>query len=56
MLDLTPELDLEAIHSVYRQKDLRGKKAYSPPMKRALRLCAEFDGLASSRKIEKACR
>ena len=32
LLDLAAELDLEAIHAVYRQKDPRGEKAYEPRM------------------------
>ena len=32
LLDLAAELDLEAIHSYYRQKDPRGEKAYEPRM------------------------
>ncbi len=30
LLDLAAELDLEAIHAVYRQRDPRGEKAYDP--------------------------
>lgn len=32
LLDLVSEVDLEAIHAVYRQKDPRGEKAYDPWM------------------------
>ena len=32
--DLAAELDLDAIHAVYRQKDPRGEKAYEPRMAR----------------------
>jgi hypothetical protein len=32
LLDLAAELDLVAIHPVYRQKDPRGEKAYEPRM------------------------
>ena len=55
LLDLATELDLEAIHSVYRQKDPRGEKAYDPRMMVVLLLYAYCVGLPSSRKIEKAC-
>ena len=55
LLDLAAELDLEAIHAVYRQKDPRGEKAYEPRMLVVLLLYAYCVGLPSSRKIEKAC-
>jgi transposase len=55
LLDLAPELDLEAIYAVYRQKDPRGEKAYDPRMMVVLLLYAYCVGLTSSRKIEKAC-
>jgi transposase len=55
LLDLAAELDLEAIHSHYRQKDPRGEKAYEPRMMVVLLLYAYCVGLPSSRKIEKAC-
>jgi transposase len=55
LLDLAAELDLEAIHAVYRQKDPRGEKAYEPRMMVVLLLYAYCVGLPSSRKIEKAC-
>ena len=55
LLDLAAELDLEAIHAVYRQKDPRGEKAYEPRMMVVLLLYAHCVGLPSSRKIEKAC-
>jgi len=55
LLDLAVELDLEAIHAHYRQKDPRGEKAYDPPMMVVLLLYAYCVGLPSSRKIEKAC-
>jgi transposase len=55
LLDLAAELDLEEIHSVYRQKDPRGEKAYDPRMMVVLLLYAYCVGLPSSRKIEKAC-
>ncbi|QEY32383.1 transposase [Synechococcus sp. RSCCF101] len=55
LLDLAAELDLEAIHAVYRQKDLRGEKAYDPRMMVVLLLYAYCVGLPSSRRIEKAC-
>jgi transposase len=55
LLDLAAELDLEAIHSVYRQKDPRGEKAYGPRMMVVLLLYAYGVGLPSSRRIEKAC-
>jgi transposase len=55
LLDLADELDLEAIHAVYWQKDLRGEKAYDPRMMVVLLLYAYCVGLPSSRKIEKAC-
>jgi transposase len=55
LLDLAAELDLEAIHAVYRQKDPRGEKAYDPRMMVVLLLYAYCVGLPSSRKIEKAC-
>jgi transposase len=55
LLDLAAELDLEAIHSVYRQKDPRGEKAYDPRMMVVLLLYAYGVGLPSSRRIEKAC-
>jgi transposase len=55
LLDLTAELDLEAIHAVYRQKDPRGEKAYEPRMMVVLLLYSYCVGLPSSRKIEKAC-
>jgi transposase len=32
LLDLAAELDLEAIHAHYSQKDPRGEKAYDPRM------------------------
>ena len=55
LLDLAAELDLEAIHAVYRQKDPRGEKAYEPRMLVVLLLYAYCVGLPSSRKIEKVC-
>ena len=55
LLDLAAELDLEAIHAVYRQKDPRGEKAYEPRMMVVLLLYAYCVGSPSSRKIEKAC-
>lgn len=55
LLDLAAELDLDAIHAVYRQKDPRGEKAYEPRMLVVLLLYAYCVGLPSSRKIEKAC-
>ncbi|MFM2158936.1 MAG: hypothetical protein RLZZ124_1410 [Cyanobacteriota bacterium] len=55
LLDLAAELDLDAIHAVYRQKDPRGEKAYDPRMMVVLLLYAYCVGLPSSRKIEKAC-
>jgi len=55
LLDLAAELDLEAIHAVYRQKDPRGEKAYEPRMMVVLLLYAYCVGVPSSRKIEKAC-
>ena len=55
LLDLAAELDLEAIHSHYRQKDPRGEKAYFPRMMVVLLLYAYCVGLPSSRRIEKAC-
>jgi len=55
LLDLAAELDLEAIHSHYRQKDPRGEKAYDPRMMVVLLLYAYCVGQPSSRKIEKAC-
>ncbi len=55
LLDLAAELDLEAIHAVYRQKDPRGEKAYDPRMMVVLLLYAYCVGLPSSRRIEKAC-
>ena len=61
--DLAAELDLEAIHAVYRQKDPRGENAYELRMSMQssaqrlvlLLLYAYCVGLPSSRKIEKAC-
>ena len=55
LLDLAAELDLEAIHAHYRQKDPRGEKAYDPRMMVVLLLYAYCVGLPSSRRIEKAC-
>ena len=55
LLDLAAELDLEAIHAVYRQKDPWGENAYEPRMMVVLPLYAYWVGLPSSRKIEKAC-
>ena len=55
LLDLAVQLDLEAIHRYYRQKDPRGEKAYDPRMMVVLLLYAYGVGLSSSRKIEKAC-
>ncbi len=55
LLDLAAELDLEAIHAVYRQKDPRGEKAYDPRMMVLVLLYVYCVGLPSSRKIEKAC-
>lgn len=40
LLDLTAELDLEAIHRHYRQKDPRGEKACDPQMMVVLLLYA----------------
>jgi transposase len=50
LLDLAAELDLEAIHAVYRQKDPRGEKAYDPRMIVVLLLYAYCVGLPSSRR------
>jgi transposase len=55
LLDLATELDLEAIHAVYRQKDPRDEMAYEPRMMVVLLLYAYCVGSPSSRKIEKAC-
>jgi transposase len=55
LLDLAAELELDAIYAVYRQKDLRGEKAYDPRMMVVLLLYAYCVGMPSSRKIEKAC-
>ena len=55
LLVLAAELDLEAIHAVYRQMDPRGEKAYEPRMLVVLLLYAYCVRLPSSRKIEKAC-
>jgi transposase len=55
LLDLAVELNLEAIHSYYRQDDLRGEKAYDPRMMVVLLLYTYDVGLPSSGKIEKAC-
>jgi hypothetical protein len=55
LLDLATELDLEAIHAVYRQKDPRDDMAYEPRMMVVLLLYAYCVGSPSSRKIEKAC-
>ncbi|TWB89056.1 MULTISPECIES: transposase [unclassified Synechococcus] len=55
MLELAADLDLEAIHSVYQQKDPRGENAYEPRMLVLLLSYAYGVGLSSSRKIEKAC-
>lgn len=54
LVDLAAELDLEAIHAVYRLKDPRDEKAYEPRMLVVLVLYAHCVGLPSSRKIEKA--
>ena len=55
LLDLAAELDLDAIHAVYRQKDPRGEKAYDPRIIVVLLLYSYCVGLPRSRKIEKAC-
>jgi len=55
LVDLAAELDLEAIHAVYRLNDPRDEKAYEPRMLVVLVLYAHCVGLPSSRKIEKAC-
>lgn len=62
LLDLTAELDLEAIHVFYHHKDSPGEKAYNPqmqPKSSARRLVvllpyAHGVGLPSSHKIENA--
>ena len=54
LLDLAGELDLEAIHAVYRHKYPRVEKAYEPRMMVLLLLYAYFVVLPSSRKIERA--
>ena len=48
LLDLAAELDLEVIHSHYRQKDSRGEKAYEPRMMVVLLLYAYSVGVPSS--------
>jgi transposase len=55
LLDLAAELDLEAIHAVYWQKDPRGEKACDPRMMVILLVYSHRVGLSSSRKIEIAC-
>ncbi len=55
LLDLATELDPEAIHAVYRQKDPRDEMVYEPRMMVVLLLYAYCVGSPSSRKIEKAC-
>ena len=55
LLDLAVKLDLEEINAVFRQKDLRGYKAYDPRMLVLLLLYAYFDGMARSNTIEKSC-
>jgi len=55
LIDLIDQLDLDPILRIYRQKDARGEKAYDPRMMVVLLLYGYCVGLASSRKIEKAC-
>jgi transposase len=55
LIDLAGELDLEEVHTVYRPKDPRREETNDPRMMVVLLLYTYCVGLASSRKIEKAC-
>ncbi|QPN58442.1 IS1182 family transposase [Synechococcus sp. CBW1002] len=55
LLELVEELDFALIMSPARQKDARGEKGYDPRMLTLLLLYAYCIGMASSRKIERAC-
>jgi transposase len=55
LLDLPNEMDFEAIVGPCRFKDARGEKGFNPLMMTLLLLYAYCVGIASSRKIERAC-
>ena len=55
LLDLPSELDFSAIMTPALAKDPRGEKGFDPRMMTLLLLYAYCLGIASSRKIERAC-
>jgi len=55
LLDLVVVLDLSAIVTPAQSKDPRGEKGYDPRMMTLLLLYAYCAGVASSRRIERAC-
>ena len=55
LLDLPDELDFSAIMAPALAKDPRGEKGFDPRMMTLLLLYAYCTGIASSRKIERAC-
>ena len=55
LLDLPDELDFSAIMAPALAKDPRGEKGFDPRMMTLLLLYAYCIGIASSRKIERAC-
>ena len=55
LLELAEELDFSPILAPSRQKDARGEKGFDPRMLTVLLLYAYCVGIASSRKIERAC-
>ena len=55
LLELAEELDFSPILAPTRQKDARGEKGFDPRMLTVLLLYAYCVGIASSRKIERAC-
>ena len=52
--DVTRELNLSAVYSVYNRKDGRGMAAYHPEMVTRLLLYGYCQGVVSSRQIERA--
>ena len=54
ILDLVEELDLRAIEDAIQQRDARGNRPFDPQMMTALLLYGYSQGIASSRKLEKA--
>jgi len=55
LLDLAADLNSEAIHSHYRQKEPCGEESYEMRMMVVMLLYIYYVGVPNSRKIDKAC-